>query len=184
MAVNFRGSFSSFATSGLASTPHNLLALSNKAASGMWIAVYEIALYRDMTALQSTITPWCNVVPPTALPTGGTALAASRDHDDSARSVSANVECLGATASDAGAATAITATAGATPIWRSGTSRMHTLAGIVLVAKVDCLPDLCKTQPLVLAPSERLLVQLVNNGVAGDRNLLNVSFAEWSTATG
>lgn len=184
MAETYRGSVASFRTVGLASTPHNLFSIHNTAGSGFWMAIYEIALYRDLTAAEATITPLASLSVPTALPTGGTALTESRDHEDSSRTSSASAVFLGATASDGGAATAITATAGTTPIWRAGTSRLHTAVGGVWMWKVDCLPEKCKTDPFVLAPGERLLLQYVNAGVTTDHTVIDCSYAEWNTATG
>jgi len=79
---------------------------------------------------------------------------------DTANASNANTIVRGGTASDGGAATAITATAGTT-IWQSYTNRLHTAVGQVLEVDWNIAPLIVETKNLVLRQNQALLVQVV-----------------------
>lgn len=183
MSVEYKGTVCSWRTLGLAATPHNLLSLANASAT-RWLAIRQIELHKDTVAALATLAPVARVTVPTANPTGGTALTPSRHIETGVAYGSVGMTFLGATASDGGAATAITATAGATPIWQATSLRAHTLVGEVAGKPLQLLPEICETNPLVLANGERLLVQLLNAGTVSDHLLLSAMIEVWTTATG
>ena len=97
------------------------------------------------------------------VPTGGTTL--SKAQFDTSNASDAQVVVRGANASDGGAATAITATAG-TAIWQEFQMRLHTAVGQVLSPPSRMQTIL--TKDLVLRTTEALLVQVV--AAAGTSN--------------
>lgn len=155
MAVTF--SAASFRTLGSAATPHNLLTIENIDATNL-VKVRAIVIQMDATAVLTAVMPQVKVSRATAVPTGGTAL--NKAQFDTANASNANTIVRGATASDGGAATAITATAG-TSLWQSYTQRMHTVVGQVLQVDWNVVPVVCELKDLVLRQNQALLVQIV-----------------------
>jgi hypothetical protein len=152
------GTFSacSFRTLGTAATPQNLLTIENIDAT-VQVRPRAIILQMDATAVLTAVMPLNKLSRATAVPTGGTTL--SKAQFDTANASSANVIVRGGTASDGGAATAITATAGTT-IWQEYGMRMHTVVGQVL-SPVAYLPKVIDIKDLVLRQNQALLVQVV-----------------------
>jgi hypothetical protein len=101
----------------------------------------------------------------TGVPTGGTVLTKGLFDTTAASNANTIVRC--ATASDGGAATAITATAGTT-LWQQYTMRMHTVVGQVLGVDGNVAPTLVDTQNLVLRQNEAALVQVVASAGASN----------------
>jgi hypothetical protein len=159
------GTFSaaSFRTVGSAATPQNLLTIENIDATKL-VTVRAIILQMDATAVLTAVMPLNKLSRATAVPTGGTTL--NKAQFDTANASNASTIVRGATASDGGALTAITATAG-TAIWQEYGMRMHTVVGQVL-APVSYLPKIIDTKNLILRQNQALLVQVV--AAAGTSN--------------
>lgn len=151
------GTFSaaSFRILGTAATPHNLLTIENIDATNL-VTIREISIQLDATAVLVAVMPLVKVSRATAVPTGGTAM--NKGQWDTANASNANTIVRGATASDGGVATAITATAGTT-LWQEYQMRMHTVVGQVL-SPPSRMPSLV-TDNLILRQNQALLVQVV-----------------------
>ncbi len=156
--VSAQISVSSFRTLGAAALLHNIFSIENQVGSSVLVAVRRMAVQLDATALLAAVAPSVKVSRITTLPTGGTALG--KVPADSANTSSASVVVRGANASDGGASTAITATAG-TPFWSQLTMRMHSLVGQVLMEDESVIPGLSENDPIILRAGEALLVQIV-----------------------
>jgi hypothetical protein len=158
------GTFSaaSFRTLGTAATPHNLLTIENTDAV-VQVRVRDITIQLDATAVLTSVMPLVKVSRATGVPTGGTTL--NKAQFDTANASDAQVVVRGATASDGGVATAITATAG-TSIWQEYQMRMHTVVGQV-ISPPSRLPTIL-TKDLVLRQNEALLVQVVASAGASN----------------
>lgn len=154
-----------FRTLGNAATPQNLFSIENAAASKVLVAIRRLTVDMDATAVLTAVAPQFKTSRPTALPTGGTTLV--KVPLDTALASSASVVCRGATASDGGAATAITATAG-TFAWSQSLMRLHTAVGQVLPDEFSLLPREIDTDPMVLRAGEALLVQVVAAAAASN----------------
>ena len=157
-------SASSFRTLGSAATPHNLLTIENIDATTL-VKIRRITVQLDATAVLTTVMPQIKTSRATAVPTGGTTLGIARF--DSTVAPDANTIVRGATASDGGVATAITATAGTT-IWQQYNMRLHTAVGQVLGVDGSVLPTLVADQDLILRQNEALLVQVVASAGASN----------------
>lgn len=167
MAILFRGSAFSFRTLGSAATPQNLLTIENPTGTARVVNIIDLVIQMDATAVLTSVTPQIRVSRITTLPTGGTALPKIA-WDPAISSSHASIVVRGATASDGGAATAITATAGDT-VWQQYLMRIHTLVGQILFIDSRLLPPSCNiTNPFKLAANSALLVQLV--ATAGTSN--------------
>lgn len=150
-------SAASFRTLGAAATPHNLLTIENIDATNL-VHVRRLVVQLDATAVLTSVMPQIKVSRATAVPTGGTAL--NKAQFDTNNATNANTIIRGATASDGGAATAITATAGTT-IWQQYGMRMHTVVGQVLGPDNNVLPLLVADFNCTLRQNQALLVQIV-----------------------
>ena len=106
----------------------------------------------------STVTPVYRVSRATGVPTGGTTL--NKAQFDTSNSSNANTICRGSTASDGGANSGPTATAG-DAIWEQFVMRVHTAVGQILMPDSEMLPSLIETQNLILRQNQALLVQVV-----------------------
>lgn len=159
------GTFSacSFRTVGSAATPQNLLTIENIDATKL-VTVRALILQMDATAVLTAVMPLNKVSRATAVPTGGTTL--NKAQFDTANASNANTIVRGGTASDGGALTAITATAGTT-LWQEYGMRMHTVVGQVL-SPTSYLPQIIDTKNLILRQNQALLVQVV--AAAGTSN--------------
>ena len=155
-------SASSFRIIGTAATPHNLLTIENIDAT-LLVKIREISIQLDATAVLTAVMPLTKVSRATAVPTGGTVL--NKGLWDTANASDADVIVRGANASDGGAATAITATAGTT-LWQEYQMRMHTVVGQVL-SPPSRMPVIL-TKDLILRQNQALLVQVV--AAAGTSN--------------
>ncbi len=153
------GTFSaaSFRTLGTAATPHNLLTIENIDATKL-VTIRRITVQLDATAVLTAVMPQVKASRATAVPTGGTAL--NKAQFDTANASNANTIVRGATASDGGAASAITATAG-TSIWQQYCMRMHTVVGQVLAPDTNVLPLLVESKNFILRQNQALLIQIV-----------------------
>lgn len=151
------GTFSaaSFRILGTAATPHNLLTIENIDATNL-VTIREISIQLDATAVLVAVMPLTKVSRSTAVPTGGTAM--NKGQWDTANASNANTIVRGATASDGGVATAITATAGTT-LWQEYQMRLHTAVGQVL-SPPSRMP-IVLTKNLILRQNQAILVQVV-----------------------
>jgi hypothetical protein len=166
-AVSYVGSAVTFRTLGNAASPQNIFSIENGASSSVLIAVRQLTMEQDATAVLTALTNQFKTSRPTALPTGGTAL--SKGSFDTALTSSASVILRGATASDGGAATAITATAGAGTLWCNFAFRLHTAVGQVLDVANEILPNMVAVyDPIILRAGQALLVQVVNPTAASN----------------
>lgn len=152
------GTFSaaSFRTLGSAATPHNLLTIANIDVTKL-VTVRTIIIQMDATAVLTAVMPLNKLSRATGVPTGGTTL--NKAQFDTGNASNANTIVRGATASDGGVATAITATAGTT-LWQEYGMRMHTVVGQVL-SPVSYLPKIIEVKDLILRQDQALLVQVV-----------------------
>ena len=157
-------SAASWRTLGSAATPHNLLTIENIDATNL-VHVRRLVVQLDATAVLTGVMPQVKVSRATAVPTGGTAL--NKAQFDTANATNANTIVRGATASDGGVATAITATAGTT-IWQQYCMRMHTVVGQVLAPDNNVLPLLVADFDLTLRQNQALLVQIVASAGASN----------------
>ena len=113
--VSFRGRACSFRMLGIAGTTGQKIAtIFNASGSSVVVEVEQIAIDLMMTAARVVEQPLIRAHKLTAVPTGGTAIP--KIAADSTMSSSASVTILQGTASDGGAATAITATPAASTI--------------------------------------------------------------------
>lgn len=168
MAVQFRGVAAGFRVLGVATTPQNVMSVENPNASGVYIAIFEWKLWKDAASLQNALGPVTRITVPTGTPTGGNSMNKVKlgDVPGGTNASVAGVNFRHAASAD-GTASAITATAGANVYWESEPLKMVTLAGILVNALPDVLPQACLTKPLVIPPNENRLLQLVNAGIAG-----------------
>jgi len=155
-------SAASFRTLGSAATPHNLLTIENTDAT-VQVRIRDISIQLDATAVLVAVMPLVKISRATAVPTGGTTL--TKGEFSTAATSDAQIVVRGATASDGGAATAITATAGAT-LWQEYQMRMHTVVGQVL-SPPSRMPAIL-TKDLILLQNQAILVQVV--AAAGTSN--------------
>lgn len=160
---------STFRTLGNAATAHTLFTLENQSGSGVNLAVRRLGAYMDSTAALTSIVPSIAVSRTTAMPTGGTTLSKSVLQTGQTTSP-AQVVARGATASDGGAATAITATASGRPLWQAMAQRLHTAVGQVLTDPMPILPDMVADAPFVLQPGEAMMVHIIALAAANNPN--------------
>jgi hypothetical protein len=149
-------SCASFRTLGAAATTQNFFTIMNGDASKV-VRVRRMTMQMDATAALTAVMPLvktCRI----SSASGGTALT-KVDWDSNSAS-DADVVCRGATASDGGGATAITATPGTT-LWQQYGMRLHTAVGQVLGSDNNMLSIICENTPVVLRPGEGLLVHIV-----------------------
>lgn len=165
MATTFLGCCSTFRTLGTAATPHNLFTFQNTAGSAVIASIKSLVVQLDATAALTAVMPQIKTSRLGAAPTGGTTLV--KVPLDTNLTSASNIILSGATASDGGVATAITATAADT-IWQQYGFRLHTAVGQVLALDNPVLPVICDTYPLILRAGQFLLVQIV--ATAGTSN--------------
>jgi len=155
-------SAASFRTLGAAATAQNLFVIMNTHASKI-VEVRRLVMQMDATVVLTAVMPiikTCRI----ASFTGGTALSRI---DWGAIASDAAVQVVGANAADGGAATAITATPGAT-LWQQYGMRMHTLVGQVLGVDNNVVSAISETYPIRLAQNQGLLVHIVAAATASN----------------
>lgn len=150
-------SAATFRQVGTAATPQNLFSIENIDATKL-VYVRRLVFQMDATAVLTSVMPIIKVSRATGVPTGGTTL--SKAQFDTANASNANTICRGSTATDGGANSGPTATAGTT-IWQQYGMRLHTAVGQVLGPDNNVLPYLVELNDLVLRQNEALLVQVV-----------------------
>lgn len=155
-------SAASFRILGSAGTAHNLFTILNTGATRV-VTVRRLIMQMDATAVLTTFMPLvktCRI----AAASGGTVLTKV---DWGATASHAEIVVRGANASDGGAATAITATPGAT-LWQQYGMRMHTNVGQVQGIDNNVLSAIAENYPVRLGSGEGLLVHIV--AAAGTSN--------------
>jgi hypothetical protein len=166
---------SSFRTLGDTNATQNIFTIENPAASTALVAVRNLNCMTDSTAVLTTVAPQLKSSRPTGLPTGGTVLSNVKYRTSFA---TANAICRGATASDGGGATAITATAGTT-LWAQFIDRQHTNVGLIAHPNYNLIPDVGgDLRQIILLPGEALLVQAVLANAATTHIVVNCGWYE------
>jgi hypothetical protein len=166
----------SFRTAGTAASPMNMFAVLNPAANTKNIVIRELNITSDSTAALTTVAQQALSSKPAVLPTGGTSITPVKYRTSYA---AATATVLGATASDGGAATAITATAG-TSVWQQYLDRLQTLAGWIGHPVYRMIPEVgTDLRQFILAPGESILVQLVTAVPATSMMICNVAWTEY-----
>lgn len=163
----------SFRTVGLASAPHNLFTLENPIGSGRTIAILSLITQEESSALSTNLVSICTGHT-TALPSGGTILA--MDKLETSGTISAIAR--GATASDGGVATTITATL-LTRMWTQFRQRFLTAVGYIANSDNYVLPSILKDRPLLLAPGTAIIVQAVSAALTTDQYVVNCMWFEY-----
>lgn len=178
--VSARVTASSPRTLGNATTSQVLFTLENGLTSGVLLAVRRLAGYMDSTAALAAVVPVMRSYRLTAVPLGGTTITKSLL--DTGQTSVAGVVARGATASDGGAATAITASLGV-DIWDAMTQRLHTAVGQVLTDPIPILPSLCESEPFILRPGEALAAVVTaaatTSNPATNHYIVNAMFEEF-----
>jgi hypothetical protein len=165
----------SFRTLGLATQPHNVFSIWNPVASGKNLAIRRITIQLDHTTLLATNLHFVSSHP-AGQPSGGTALTPTKFDDTYAAAVATP---LGATASDGGAATAITATPG-TRVWTQFGQRAHTLVGWFTTDDLFMIPEQCCDNPIIIAPGDGLMVYAVSVATVGAHYVINCWWEEYT----
>ncbi len=158
--VSNTGLVTTWRTIGAAALTQNLFAISNASGSTTLIAVRRLVAQIDHTAILAAVMPQIKAVRITAGIAGGGTLLDKKQLDTSLVE-NAGVTVRGATASDGGAATAITGTLDAGAIWQQFGSRMHTAVGQILGNDNSVLPTLVENDPIILRANQALVVQVV-----------------------
>ncbi len=154
------GLVTTWRTLGAAALTQNLFAISNASGSTTLIAVRRMTAQLDHTALLAAVMPQIKAFRITAgIAAGGTILDKKQLDTNETENVSVTVR--GATASDGGAATAITGTLDVGAIWQQFGSRAHTLVGQILGNDNNVIPGLTENDPIILRPNQALVVQVV-----------------------
>jgi hypothetical protein len=179
--ASYKGMVSSFRTLGNAASPQNLFTIANTSGSAVLVAVRRLSIQMEATAASTALAVQFKTSRSTTVPTGGTSI--SKVAFDTSLTSAANVELRGATASDGGAATAITATANAIG-WHQFGMRLHTAVGQVLCDDASLIPSLSESDPVILRAAEGLLVQVTNvvaaNNLATNHYIVNCMWEEFT----
>ncbi len=175
MATTYKGTVATFRTAGLASANHNVFTIFNKTGSTSFVKVKRLTIQNDETAVLITVSPIVQVSRITALPAGGTVL--TKVAFDTTLTADTNIEAMAATASDGGAATTITSTAG-TRMWCDFKMRAHTLVGQFLFPDENLIPGFCETDPIILRALQGLQVQVVQAALTTSNYIINCAFEE------
>jgi hypothetical protein len=169
-------SASTFRTLGTAATPQNLATFFVPAGLTK-AAVKQVTLQFDTTAVLTSVSPSIKTSRLTAAPTGGSSISNVKMDSLNPNAV---MTILGGTASDGGAATAITATAGTT-LWTQFVDRLFTAVGQVAHEQYELIPEYTVTEePLTLAGGEGLLVQAVIANAITSFFVVNVLWEEFT----
>jgi hypothetical protein len=155
-------SCATFRTLGNAATTQNFFVIRNTGANRI-VEVRRLVMQMDATAVLTAVMPIIRTCRISAA-SGGTALTKV---DWGTVASHSDVVVLGGNASDGGAATAITATAGAT-LWQQYGMRMHTLVGQVLGPDNNVITSISENFPVRLGNGEGLLVHIVAAAAASN----------------
>ncbi|MDQ3540478.1 MAG: hypothetical protein M3440_07295 [Chloroflexota bacterium] len=158
--VSNTGLVTTWRTIGAAALTQNLFAISNASGSTTLVAVRRVTAQLDHTAILAAVMPQIKAFRITAgIAAGGTLL--DKKQLDTTEVENASVTVRGATASDGGAATAITGTLDTGALWQQFGSRMHTAVGQILGNDNNVIPGLTENDPIILRANQALVVQVV-----------------------
>lgn len=175
MATTYKGAVSTFRIVGLASANHNLFTIFNKTGSSKFVKLKRLTVQSDHTAVLVTVAPVIQASRITTLPSGGTVM--TKVPFDTSLTADTNVELMQATASDGGAATTITSTAG-TRLWADFKGRMHTAVGQILFPDESLIPGFCDEDPIILRALEGINVQVVQAALTTDHYIVSCAWEE------
>ncbi len=164
-------SVTTFRTLGVSAVVQALFSLENGASSGVNLQVRRLTCQMDSTVGLPTWMPIVRTTRTVALPTGGTTL--TKAPWDTGVSSAATVVARGATASDGGGATAITAVPDGGVAWQQLTRKQHTLAEQVLSADANLLPDIVEDPafpPFLIRQGQALLVEAISDPASANPN--------------
>lgn len=178
---SFIGACSSFRTLGNAAAPQNLITVENLTGSGKLVYLQSIEIAADTTAALLTVSCQFDLARTTAIPSGGTAL--TKTAMDTLLSSNANIIVRGATASDGGAASAITATAATGYISRQFVNRQATAVGQVVPNNpIEMLPqNVTENDTLILRENQAIVLQVTGtaaSNAATNHYIVNVFWHE------
>jgi hypothetical protein len=151
-----------FRTVGNAATTQNLLTIENRSPISI-IYIKKISIVMDTTVVLTAVNPLFKLNRTTDTPGAGTIL--QKAQWDTQKGSDSLITLRGATASDGGAATAITATPAVPTIWQSFGQRIHTAVGQVIC------------QEFVLTPAFENDLLYIRNGEAMVVNIAAASAA-------
>lgn len=184
MAVNFRGVVAGFRLPGVTTTPQNVICVRNTSVSGLYLALFEWTLYKDMTIAQAALTPVARVSIPTGTLAGGTPLTKVKHSDVTLGSNTSSASAIfthGASAD--GTASAITGLTAGTTMWQTQPPRFQSLAGGFFNPEPWVIPRKCRDKPLIIPPASSLLLQMVSVGLTTDHYYTNVMWEEGTAVT-
>ena len=166
---------SSFRTLGDTNPTQNILSIENPTGSVCIVAVRNLNFMSETLVALLTIASQVKSSRSTNMPTVGTVLTGVK-YQSSFPASTAIVR--GATASDGGGATAITATAGST-LWGQFLDRPATAVGNIQHLTYNLVPDVgADLRQILLYPGEALLVQTVGAIPATTHMVTNVGWLE------
>lgn len=176
--ASFKGVATSFRTAGLASTNHIIFSIENASGSTILLAVKRLSLQVEDTGVLTTVAPVCRTYRSTTASASGTTL--TKSGFDTSLSSSASVVVRGATASDGGAATAITNGGTLSPAWTQFKMRAATAVGQYLFDDEPMIPLLCADDPIILRAAQALVVRMEQASVTTASYIVNVAFEEFT----
>lgn len=177
MAILYKGAATTFRIVGLASANHHLFTIWNNTGSGLIVDVRDLSFQTDHTALSTAIAPIVQCARITAAPTGGNDVAKVA-RDTNFNSPSANVVLKGATASDGGAAAAITVGTLGARMWADFKSRMHSAVGQILFPDEYLIPPMAEADPIVLRAGEGLAITVIQAALVTDHYIVSCAWDE------
>ena len=181
-AASFRGRAAIFRTLGNAAASQPIFTLENQAGSPVSVRVRALVFDMDATGASTALASEFLLSRTVGLPSAGTVI--QKTTLDTTLSSDSHVVLRGATASDGGAATAITVTPAADVISRGFGFRMATSVGVANGAS-EQLVDLNTSGPegLIVRANEAIVVRIVNptaaNNAATNHHTVVVSWEEF-----
>ncbi len=168
-----------FRTLGNAATTQVIAAFDNGAGSPVLVVPTEITVFADMTAALAAVAAHVRLTRASAV-SAGTVI--TKTLTDTAMASASQVVVRGATASDGGTATAITATIGTT-IRQALLPRMQTAVGYVSQSQGPLYADRSDMDGIVLRAGEALAIQVVaavgTSNPATNHYLVNLAWEEY-----
>jgi hypothetical protein len=158
--------------SGTSAHTQNIFSIENQLAGIALLAIRRMTIQLDQDgAVLTAVAPMIKIYRLSSpnLPGGGTELTGSKVRFDTfADATDDTTVARAATASDAGAATPITASSIGSPAWSQLVWRRHSNYGQLRMEDEAVIPVLSNKDPMFLRPGEALLVQI--SAVQGDHN--------------
>lgn len=176
--ASFKGTATSFRTAGLASTNHIVFSIENASGSTILLAVRRLSIQIDDTGVLTTVAPVVRTYRSSTASAAGTTLA--KVQFDTSLTSSASVVVRGATASDGGAASAITNGGTLTPMWTQFKMRAATAVGQYLFDDEPMIPLLSADDPVILRAAQALIVRMEQASVTTAHYIVNCMFEEFT----